>query len=83
MTDGRRCELDKIVAARGRPGGIVSNNGTELTSTAILAWLDRQRVAWHYTSSRDFWQMIRFEDSGTGGAQFPQGVGEAGCGRLP
>jgi len=41
-------ELDKIVALRGRPGGIVSDNGTELTSTAILAWSDRQRVAWHY-----------------------------------
>ena len=30
-------ELDRIVAVRGRPGGIVSDNGTELTSTAILA----------------------------------------------
>jgi putative transposase len=28
-----------------RPGGIVSDNGTELTSTAILAWSDRQNVA--------------------------------------
>src|SRR6516162_4964941 len=37
-----------IVAVRGRPGGIVSDNGTELTSTAILAWSDRQKVAWHY-----------------------------------
>jgi putative transposase len=41
-------ELDKIVAVRGRPGGIVSDNGTELTSTAILAWSDRRKVAWHY-----------------------------------
>ena len=41
-------ELDRIVAVRGRPGGIVSDNGTELTSTAILAWSDRQKVAWHY-----------------------------------
>ena len=41
-------ELDKIIAVRGRPGGIVSDNGTELTSTAILAWSDRQKVAWHY-----------------------------------
>src|SRR5215469_13523410 len=41
-------ELDKIVAVRGRPGGIVSDNGTELTSIAILAWSDRQKVAWHY-----------------------------------
>jgi putative transposase len=41
-------ELDKIVAMRGRPGGIISDNGTELTSTAILAWSDRQKVVWHY-----------------------------------
>ena len=40
-------ELNKIVAVRGRPGGIISDNGTELTSTAILAWSDRQKVAWH------------------------------------
>ena len=41
-------ELDSIVAVRGRPGGIVSDNGTELTSTAI--WLGRigKSVAWHY-----------------------------------
>jgi putative transposase len=41
-------ELDKIAAVRGRPGGIISDDGTELTSTAILAWSDRQKVAWHY-----------------------------------
>jgi putative transposase len=33
---------------RGRPAGIVSDNGTELTSTAILTWSDRERVGWHY-----------------------------------
>jgi putative transposase len=41
-------ELDRILARRGRPAGIVSDNGTELTSNAILAWSDRQKVAWHY-----------------------------------
>ena len=41
-------ELDKIIAVCGRPSGIVSDNGTELTSTAILAWSERQKVAWHY-----------------------------------
>ena len=40
-------ELDRILAVRGRPGGIVSDNGTELTSTAILA-SDRQKIAGHY-----------------------------------
>src|SRR5215831_6134099 len=37
-------ELDKIIAVRGRPGSIVSDNGTELTSTAILAWSDRHKI---------------------------------------
>jgi transposase InsO family protein len=41
-------ELDRIIAVRGRPKTIVSDNGTELTSTAILAWSDRQRIGWHY-----------------------------------
>lgn len=31
-------ELDQIIACRGRPGTIVSDNGTELTSMAILKW---------------------------------------------
>ena len=41
-------ELDAIVARRGRPTGIVSDNGTELTSNAILGWADRTGVRWHY-----------------------------------
>ncbi|GGE68278.1 hypothetical protein GCM10011317_26930 [Niveispirillum cyanobacteriorum] len=31
-------ELDALVAVRGKPLMIVSGNGTELTSRAILAW---------------------------------------------
>jgi putative transposase len=31
-------ELDHNIAVRGHPKTIVSDNGTELTSTAILAW---------------------------------------------
>ena len=47
---GRRVarELDRIIARRGRPATIVSDNGTELTSNAILRWTDERRVAWHY-----------------------------------
>lgn len=41
-------ELDKIVAVHGRPAGIVSDNGTELTSTAILVWSIGKTSAWHY-----------------------------------
>ena len=31
-------ELDRIAELRGYPGMVVSDNGTELTSNAILAW---------------------------------------------
>ena len=41
-------ELDNIVRQRGRPGSVVSDNGTELTSNAILNWADESGVAWHY-----------------------------------
>ena len=33
---------------RGYPGMIVSDNGTELTSNAILAWQQERGVEWHY-----------------------------------
>jgi putative transposase len=41
-------ELDRLVAERGTPRSIVSDNGTELTSNAILRWADDHKVAWHY-----------------------------------
>ena len=41
-------ELDQLIAARGRPATIVSDNGTELTSNAILTWADENRIGWHY-----------------------------------
>lgn len=41
-------ELDMLIARRGRPQMIVSDNGTELTSMAILAWCQRTGVDWHY-----------------------------------
>ena len=47
---GRRVarELDLVIAARGKPRSIISDNGTELTSNAILAWTAESRVDWHY-----------------------------------
>jgi putative transposase len=47
---GRRVarELDAIIAWREGPAAIVSDNGTELTSNAILAWADERKVGWHY-----------------------------------
>src|SRR5262245_11935943 len=41
-------ELDTLVSGRGRPAMCVSDNGTELTSMAILRWSQEQRVEWHY-----------------------------------
>jgi putative transposase len=41
-------ELDAIAERRGYPCMIVSDNGTELTSNAILAWQEERQVEWHY-----------------------------------
>ena len=41
-------ELDKIVAIRGKPLAVVSDNGTELTSASILRWSQERQVGWHY-----------------------------------
>ena len=41
-------ELDRLVLERGKPKMVVSDNGTELTSNAILTCADQTRVAWHY-----------------------------------
>lgn len=41
-------ELDIIAKVRGLPMSIVSDNGTELTSMAMLRWSQDRRVEWHY-----------------------------------
>jgi putative transposase len=47
---GRRVarELTALIERRGKPGMIVSDNGTELTSNAILKWCAEHKVEWHY-----------------------------------
>ena len=47
---GRRVvrELAQLVAERGAPKMIVSDNGTELTSNAVLSWSGEAKVEWHY-----------------------------------
>ena len=41
-------ELDAIIARRGKPAVCVSDNGTELTSNAILRWSQQSGIEWHY-----------------------------------
>ncbi|MCM0033483.1 MAG: IS3 family transposase [Sandarakinorhabdus limnophila] len=41
-------ELDGVLVARGKPLTVVSDNGTELTSTSILRWSQEQHIEWHY-----------------------------------
>jgi putative transposase len=47
---GRRVarELDLLIAWRGKPKSIVSDNGTELTSNAIVSWTEETKIGWHY-----------------------------------
>ncbi|SNX67516.1 helix-turn-helix protein [Cereibacter ovatus] len=47
---GRRVarKLTALIERRGKPGMIVSDNGTELTSNAILKWCAEHKVEWHY-----------------------------------
>jgi len=41
-------ELDRLASIKGYPCMIVSDNGTELTSNAILNWQQQHTVEWHY-----------------------------------
>jgi putative transposase len=41
-------ELDALVRVYGKPACIVSDNGTEFTSRAILKWANENGVDWHY-----------------------------------
>ena len=41
-------ELTAIMVRRGRPKTIISDNGTELTSMAVLRWSQETRIDWHY-----------------------------------
>ena len=47
---GRRVArvLTTIVARRGKPGSIVSDNGTEFTCNAMLAWCKDTGIDWHF-----------------------------------
>lgn len=47
---GRRVAraLTALIERRGKPGMIVSDNGTEFTSNAMLAWAQDNRITWHF-----------------------------------
>jgi putative transposase len=47
---GRRVarELTALIERRGKPGMIVSDNGTEFTSNAMLAWTHNNTIVWHF-----------------------------------
>ena len=47
---GRRVarELTALIERRGKPGMIVSDNGTEFTSNAMLAWAEEHNITWHF-----------------------------------
>lgn len=41
-------ELSELIEQRGRPECILSDNGTEFTSHAILRWSSSHQIAWKY-----------------------------------
>ena len=41
-------ELEALIARRGKPGIIVSDNGTEFTSSAVLKFTQEHKVDWRY-----------------------------------
>lgn len=41
-------ELDTLISERGKPHTIVSDNGTEMTSNAMLKWQEDTGINWHY-----------------------------------
>lgn len=41
-------ELQAVVAVRGAPALVVSDNGPELVSLAVLRWQQESGVDWHY-----------------------------------
>lgn len=41
-------ELSILISKRDKPNMIVSDNGTEFTSMAILKWCQETQIGWHY-----------------------------------
>ena len=58
---GRRVarELDSLIRLYGKPATIISDNGTELTSRAVLEWQNETGVAWRYIAPGKPTQNVR------------------------
>jgi putative transposase len=41
-------ELTALIDRRGKPGMIVSDNGTEFTCNAMLTWSEDHQIPWHF-----------------------------------
>jgi putative transposase len=48
LRPARGARTDRLDRAPRQPGMIVSDNGTEFTSNAMLAWGQDNRVVWHF-----------------------------------
>ena len=60
-------ELDAVMRVYGKPMTIVSDNGTELTSRAMLEWQGKAGVAWHYIAPGKPTRDTRSSRASTGG----------------
>ena len=76
-------ELERLAIQRALPETVVSDNGTELTSGAVLRWATR-RVAWHYIEpGKDSDQIVGFAAFGIEVSELVAPVQTAMVGRLP
>lgn len=58
---GRRVirELNRLIERRGEPELLVSDNGTEFTSNAVLGWVQERNLDWHYIAPGKPTQNVR------------------------
>jgi transposase InsO family protein len=66
-------EMDALIARRGRPDVIVSDNGTEFTSAAVLAFTQTAKLDWslHRAGQADR-ERLRRELKGKDAGRMPQ-----------
>jgi len=85
-------ELDALVRVYGKPACIVSDNGTEFTSRAILKWAGDNDVDWHYIDPPLIETTFRLPGNGTSLSRMASSkasmavcarLGRLLCNRLP